>query len=111
MCCPDPGHAMRPNPAIARLFLLTLLAFPATARAENPCKAPQYLELSGQNPDSLSARQFANLLKLKAACEEYESNRAEEVKKALNATQGSDAFIWGAILGAVVVLFISAFRF
>lgn len=98
------------KPAMPFLFLLVLATCPGSVLAENPCKTGAYLELTRMNPDSLTNRQFVNLLKYRESCAEYKRERSKQREKILPSDDVTDWFI-GAVLGGFVFLVIAAIRF
>lgn len=62
------------------------------------------------HPDSLTNRQFVNLLTLKEKCEEHERERAVQAERNLK-EDGSSFLYFSALLLGVSLLFIAAFRF
>lgn len=91
-------------------ILLVLAAFPIAVRAENPCKSGAYLELSRMDPDSLTGRQFANLLKYREKCEEYQEERSKKIEQNKKEDYLTDLIHVSILLGGILLL-ITAFRF
>lgn len=98
------------KPAIPLLIFLHLAAGLGVGRAENPCRLEAFLELARKDPDSLTNRQFVNLLKYRERCEEYNAEKLTKLKKNLE-DDDLELVIRGAILFGFVLLAITSFRF